>query len=459
MTTRASWFLAASACIAVACGGNGGASIGPDAPDGGGALGEGGGEGDACPGSSQAGAWKPMAPSPLVPPSGLASEWRPLASWTGSKMLVSAYAGSGSVISTYDPCADQWSTPIADPSAGATLRGMVGSTFIGFQAESSSIHTRLDTTTMTWSTMKTQGGPAVLGDIGGDAFFTAHHLLVFGQGASGVDYGNGHVYDPTADAWKKTAPPPPLSPRSSNVRQIVGSRLVLWGGMVATNGNFALGDGIAYDLDQDAWQVMSSVGAPSPRLDPVSVSTGSELIVWSGKSSFGANDVLKDGAVYDPKADAWRPMSAAGAPSFRGVYASAWTGDKLFALGYGDGAALVAGLYDPKTDAWTAIATAGIPRDSPEASGAEEAYGAPGGKILLAQRRVLFDPSANAWTALPTSGAPKQPNLAAVWTGARLIDWGEETSQNGTCPPGGGGPCDPVPTFTYTTNGAIYRTP
>jgi hypothetical protein len=400
-----------------------------------------------------------MAPSPLVPPPSLASEWRPLAAWTGSKMLVSAYAGSGSAVTAYDPCADQWSTPIADPSAGAMIRGMVGSTFVAFQPESSPIHTRLDTTTMTWSSMKTQGAPAVFADVGGDAFFTADRLLVFGRGTSGVDYGNGHVYDPKADAWKKTAPAPPLSPRQSYVRQIVGSRLVLWGGMVTTNGNLALGDGIAYDLDQDAWQVMSSAGAPSPRLEAVSVSTGSEVIVWGGKTMFAANGLLKDGAVYDPKADAWRPMGTTGLPNFRGIYTSAWTGDKLFALGYGDGAALVGALYDPKNDAWTAIPTAGLPQDSAAGGPAEQAYGAPGGRILLPHRRALFDPGSNAWTALPASGAPKQPNLAAVWTGARLIAWGEETTIIGTCQASDGGVCDPVPSYTYATNGAIYRTP
>jgi hypothetical protein len=458
MRTRA-WLLIASAVVA--CGGSGSATTTvPDDQGGGGGSGSGSGAGDACPSSSPAGAWKGMAPSPLAPPSSLGSEWSPFSAWTGKSMIVSAYAGTGSVITSYDPCADTWSTPIADPSAAATIRGMVGSTLVAFEPESTAIHTRLDTTTMTWSPMKTEGGPMVFADIGGEAFFTDNRLLVFGHGTSGVDHGNGHVYDLKADAWKKTAPSPPISPRESDVKRIVGSRLVLWGGMVATNGNVALGDGFAYDMDADAWQVMSSVGAPSPRLDAVSASTGSELIVWGGKTMFGANELLKDGAVYDPKADAWRPMSTSGAPSLRTVYVSVWTGDKLFVLGFADGAALVAALYDPKGDAWTSVPTAGLPPPDAASGGSpEEAFAAPGGKILLPRRRAMFDPATSAWTTLPTAGAPKQPNLATVWTGARLIAWGEATTTMGTCQGNDGGPCDPAPSYTYATNGAIYRTP
>lgn len=64
----------------------------------------------------------------------------------------------------------------------------------------------------------------------------------------------------------------------------------------------------------DEWLPMTTVGAPTPRVNHVAVWTGSEMVVWGGR---GENGVLGDGAAYNPKTDSWRPIPLEGAPSPR----------------------------------------------------------------------------------------------------------------------------------------------
>jgi hypothetical protein len=76
---------------------------------------------------------------------------------------------------------------------------------------------------------------------------------------------------------------------------------------------------------------MASDGAPTARGNPVAMWTGHELLIWGGESATGypRGPVLGDGARYNPATDTWRPMSSDGAPSPRVVPAVVWTGSEL----------------------------------------------------------------------------------------------------------------------------------
>ena len=60
-----------------------------------------------------------------------------------------------------------------------------------------------------------------------------------------------------------------------------------------------------------AVRIVSTEGAPSPRIEAISVWTGSELPNWGGKADSNVFDetygYLKSGAAYDPIMDTWRP--------------------------------------------------------------------------------------------------------------------------------------------------------
>src|SRR5262249_51969311 len=60
------------------------------------------------------------------------------------------------------------------------------------------------------------------------------------------------------------------------------------------------------------WSVMTATGAPTPRIHSLAVWTGSELFVWGGRG--GDDQLLNDGARYDPTTDRWLPVSHEGAP-------------------------------------------------------------------------------------------------------------------------------------------------
>src|SRR5262249_8563258 len=135
-------------------------------------------------------------------------------------------------------------------------------------------------------------------------------------------------------AWVIVQSQEPLAPRTHYAVALAGRRLLVWGGW--TNPLGALGDGAVLDVSRKIWKKMSAVGAPSPRLEPVSAWTGSRLLIWGGRyiaPSLGAGRGLGDGALYDPVTDRWTPMSSENAPSPRTGAVVAWTGRKLVVLG------------------------------------------------------------------------------------------------------------------------------
>ena len=130
-------------------------------------------------------------------------------------------------------------------------------------------------------------------------------------------------------------------------------------------------------------------GAPSARFGALSAWTGSAVVVWGGQSSTGGitdygvanptcgGPVLNDGALFDPVAGDWRPMSTVGAPPPRLGAVGAAVDGKFVVFGGADHES-EGSLYDPSTDSWTTVssnphptAAPGVARDArPSARGA-----------------------------------------------------------------------------------------
>ena len=136
-----------------------------------------------------------------------------------------------------------------------------------------------------------------------------------------------------------------------------------------------------------------------PRLEPTTVWTGSELIVWGGwacdETGCGDRRVV-DGARYDPAADRWRPMAAL--PAAFGLdesWASAvavWTGTEVVALP-AEGPVVA---YDPGADRWR-IVSVGADVDPWRArwSGSEVVV------LEVSGRLEALDPVTGTWRTLP----------------------------------------------------------
>lgn len=180
-----------------------------------------------------------------------------------------------------------------------------------------------------------------------------------------------------------------------------------------------------------AWAATSEIGAPSGRAQHVAVWSGSELLVWGGRT---ADQDVATGGRYDPVLDRWRPMSREGAPSPRSDARAVWTGTELIVWGgakyvfftatpYADGA-----RYDPVRDAWQPVAAAGIaPRANHSAVWTGTEMLVWGGTEMSTHLATggRYDPRTDRWQALPTDGAPAgRSGHTAVWTGSEMVIWG-----------------------------------
>lgn len=149
----------------------------------------------------------------------------------------------------------------------------------------------------TWTAVTTIGAPSAR--YGHVALWTGTHMLIWG-GYNGVAYNNtGGIFDPSGGgSWLTMSTTDALS-----ARQDVGAvwddfrgQMLLFGG---SNGA-ALSSGAAFDPLLNRWTIpaMNSSGKPAARLAPLTVWTGTTMVLWGGSS--GATDLLSGGRFVPP---------------------------------------------------------------------------------------------------------------------------------------------------------------
>ena len=82
-----------------------------------------------------------------------------------------------------------------------------------------------------------------------------------------------------------------------------GHQFLVWGGATGSNHDQLLADGAAYDPATQKWSTLPA--APiSARSSMASVWTGSQLFIWGGYTELtdNAQRATADGAMYDPAA-------------------------------------------------------------------------------------------------------------------------------------------------------------
>src|SRR5437879_2337055 len=243
----------------------------------------------------------------------------------------------------------------------------------------------------------------------------------------------------SAGHWQAIATAP-VAPRLPAVAVWTGSRMLVWGGM---NDVREFGDGAAYDPGTNSWRRI----APSPlsaRGEAMSVWTGRELVIWGGlhceiygpgECGVQPNGQLNDGAVYNPRTNAWRSIARA-TPLFlpgctldqpnQGV----WTGRSVLVLGAvdcGGTTKSVGAAYDVAHDTWSPVST----------PPAQVATGTPvwtGSRMLVwpalnandqtdtQPLGASYDPATDRWAVFP--GVPLElrgPFAAACAHGRRFV--------------------------------------
>ncbi len=182
----------------------------------------------------------------------------------------------------------------------------------------------------------------------------------------------------------------------------------------------------------DGWEQRSSVGAPSARQGHCTVWTGTQMIVWGGKSASGWHN---DGGRYVPATGSWLPLTPPGSLLGRIEHTAVWTGTEMIiwggagSFGYQNNGA----RYNPATDTWTPMSSVGAPsartRHTAVWTGTEMiVWGGQSAVDIVEKTGARYKPSTNTWTALPApaAGLDARHLHSAVWTGTEMIVWGGE---------------------------------
>jgi hypothetical protein len=250
-----------------------------------------------------------------------------------------------------------------------------------------------------------------------------------------------------------------------------GAQLVVWGGICGDTvpgpgGGLVecsqqpydacarFGDGAIYDPQTDQWTAMSNAGAPPPRSGHVIAWTGDRLLIWGGSTYQGGSGSSTyvqylDGALYDPKGDAWTPTAPAPFDGSRVSDAPLWTGARLVVFD-AKATGRAGWIYDPVANRWATM--------SPDPGLCSFGWGVQAGAVvaLCSTHLARLDVVQNQWTTIELpSDAPTVPG-GVLWTGNRWFVWGGyrlgPTPPNpcGSAPPGTG--CDPPGPSQIETN-------
>ncbi|HEX4824928.1 MAG TPA: MopE-related protein [Candidatus Polarisedimenticolaceae bacterium] len=241
--------------------------------------------------------------------------------------------------------------------------------------------------------------------------------------------------------WSPTRTEVP-DPRYDHFTVWTGSEMIVWGGRSRLG---PLSTGGRYDPATDTWEPISSVGSfPTTSSQSSVVWTGTEMILWGGTQS-GSVHTVDTGARYNPATDTWRPTSTgANTPAARFEHTAVWTGSEMIVWGgtdYTFPGPVVGGRYNPVTDTWAPTSTGpGLPSPRVFASavwtGSEMIVwgGTLVGPGTATNTGARYDPSADTWTEVPIDDGTPSPrqNSSAVWTGSEMIIWGGENSPSST---------------------------
>jgi hypothetical protein len=158
----------------------------------------------------------------------------------------------------------------------------------------------------------------------------------------------------------ESLPEAPLAARRDVTGVWTGSQFLVWGGRTGTQAAETLfADGAVFDQATRTWHGMPA-SPLAARAGHQAVWTGTEMFVWGGEGETHAPQGLVDGATYNPTSGTWRQISPA--PGEGRAFAKTLTvGDKIVIAGgqstQGISAARTVLIYDLVADRWSTFST------------------------------------------------------------------------------------------------------
>lgn len=395
--------------------------------------------------SPATGAWMPTSTGDGCP----TARYQNSAIWTGTEMII--WGGNGTqLFSTggrYNPVTDSW-VPTRITDACPTPRGAhtavwTGSYMVvwggagnpsdpdGQFKNSGAKYNPLDDS---WVSIST-GANCPEGRYVHTAVWTGSQMVVWGGVTPAGGSNTGGRYDLALNTWLSTSTGAQCPERRFWHGAVwTGTEMIVWGGLSGDSAYTSTGG--RYKPSTDTWTATPTGGdCPSPRVDFSLVWTGTQVIIWGGRSP--NSDFYNSGSLFDPGSSTWAPTSQNGAcPSGRYGHTAVWTGGEMIVWGgypdqgtYGSG-----GRYSPSSDSW-------VPTNATEAIPAPRFYHQSvwtGTEMVVWAGRTLdagvsntggaYSPSTDSWN--PTSTGTDCPSgrwlFTAVWTGTEMVVWGGE---------------------------------
>ena len=349
--------------------------------------------------------------------------------WTGTEVILwgghmDRYNRSVNTGGRYDPVLDSWieiSTIGAPESRYDHTAVWTGTEMIvwggrpAFYQSGVATGGRYDPATDTWTPVNTVDAP--LGRARHSAIWTGTEMIVWGGSTPwDVPDNTGGRYDPVSDSWTATSTVDAPEPRTQHSTVWTGSKMIVWGGHDDSVPTEARNTGGIYDPTLDTWTATTTVKAPSTRYDHTAVWTGTEMIVYGGRTR--QDSWYANGSGYDPATDQWKAVASNGdRPRVR--HSAVWTGSEMLITGY---AMSTGDRYDPASNTWQALPHVNAPyrgfqKPAHVWTGTEW--------IVWARGFHRYDPAQDVWFKAPgPNGFVGRIDHTAVWTGNEMIVWG-----------------------------------
>ncbi|MEM1024110.1 MAG: hypothetical protein AAGD10_05885 [Myxococcota bacterium] len=268
-------------------------------------------------------AFEPATASWIVFPEGSGAGTRsPCVAWMGDRLFVAGAMGDAAhSAAIWDPATDTW-TPLGSPPQDEVRSKpacvWTGREVLMWGGDAGGTGFAWNVEDQAWRAMAPLSGAsdvyAVHGEWMGDeaAFIWGGSELV--------------IYDPASDAWRRATLQGAPIPGQKSLAW-TGDRLLVWGEAMTF---FAFMSGGIYDPAEDSWTEMNRQHGLVPRTGFNMAWTGRELLIWAGDEIGGQGRQFRNGALYDPMSDDWRPIATEDAPAVRSFAVGVWTGSAFF---------------------------------------------------------------------------------------------------------------------------------
>ena len=281
------------------------------------------------------------------------------------------------------------------------------------------------------------------------AIWACNKMIIWGgQNGNGNPINSGASYDPSTDTWTSISTINAPSPRLDHSAIWTGSKMIIWGGIYSST---TYSNGGIYDPVTDSWTAISIQNCPSPRRVHTAIFTGDKMIIWGGSPDNGASPPLNSGGIYDVNLNTWSNTSLVNAPDARATYSCVWTGSKMIIWGgYGNLTSLNTGkIFDLQTNSWQnmTVTNAPVSRYFHQSVWTGNKMIVWGGSVIGSPYNInsggIYDPLSDTWVTMNSQNAPSaRINNTAVWTGNKFLVWAGTILVNGN--------------FVPTNDGATY---